>query len=77
MAAVNGVILPVMSNSSQTLERQSLLVSFDGIMLVVAVDFCPLFFFSKIHIFNVQRNDVIFRQTFHSCSIYAFTIIRQ
>ena len=47
MAAVNGVTLPVMSNISQTLETQSLLVSFDGIMLMVVVGFCPLIFLAK------------------------------
>ena len=44
MAAVNGVILPVMSNSTQILETQLLLVSFDGIMLLVLAG-CRLFIF--------------------------------
>ena len=47
MAAVNGVTLPVISNTSQTLETQSLLVSFDGIMLLVVVGFRPLIFLEK------------------------------
>ena len=47
MAAVNGAILPVMSNVSQTLETQSPLVSFDGIMLLVLVGFRPLIFLAK------------------------------
>ena len=47
MAAVNGVTLPVMSNTSQTLEIQSLLVSFDGIMLLVVVGFRHLIFLAK------------------------------
>ena len=47
MAAVNGVILPVMPNISQTLETQSLLVSFHGIMLMVVVGFHPLIFLAK------------------------------
>ena len=36
-----------MSNISQTLETGSLLVSFDGIMLLVVVVFHPLFFLAK------------------------------
>ena len=48
MAAVNGVILPVTSNISQTLETQSLLVSFDGIMLMFVVGFHPLIFLAKV-----------------------------
>ena len=44
MAAVNGVILPVMSNITQILETQLLLVSFDGIMLLVLAG-CHLFIF--------------------------------
>ena len=44
MAAVNGVILPVMSNITQILETQLLLVSFDGIMLLVLAG-CRLFIF--------------------------------
>ena len=47
MSAVNGVILPTMSNISQTSETQSLLVSFDGIMLFVVIGFCPLIFLAK------------------------------
>ena len=47
MAAVNGVILPAMSNISQTLETQFLLVSFDGIMLLALVGFRPLIFLAK------------------------------
>ena len=47
MAAGNGVILPVMSNISQTLETQSLLVSFDGIILLVVVGFYPLISLAK------------------------------
>ena len=47
MSAVNGIILPAMSNISQTLETQSLLVSFDGIMLFVVVGFCPLIFLAR------------------------------
>ena len=57
MAAVHGVILPVMSNISQTLETLSLLVSFDGIMLLAKAGFCPLRFrhlLGKIQMFNVQ-----------------------
>ena len=42
MAAAKGVILPVISNISQTLKTQSPLVSFDGIMLLVVVGFHPL-----------------------------------
>ena len=53
MAAVNGVNLAMMSNISQTLETQSLLVSFDGMMLLVVVDFRPFIFLAKF-IFNVQ-----------------------
>ena len=46
-AAVNGVILTVMSNISETLETQSLLVSFDGIMLLILVGFHPRIFLAK------------------------------
>ena len=42
MVAVNGVILPVISNTSQMLETQSPLVSFDGIILLIVVGFRPL-----------------------------------
>ena len=47
MAAVNVVILPVMSNISHTLETESLLVSFDGIILLVVVGFHPIIFLAK------------------------------
>ena len=52
MAAVNGAILPVMSNVSQTLETQSPLVSFDGIAIGFSWFSSP-YPLSKIHIFNV------------------------
>ena len=48
MAAVNGVISPVMLNISQILETQSLLVSFDCIMLLVVLGFRPLIFLAKL-----------------------------
>ena len=47
MATVNRVILPVMSNILQDLETNSLLVSYDGIMLMVVVGFRPLFLLAK------------------------------
>ena len=47
MAAVNGVILLVMSNISQTLETQYLLVSFDSIMLMAVIGFRHLIFLVK------------------------------
>ena len=47
MEAVNGVILAVISNTSQTLETQSLLVSFDGIILLVTFGFRPVIFLAR------------------------------
>ena len=47
MATVNHVILPVMLNILQALKTNSLLVSYDGIMLMVVVGFRPLFLLAK------------------------------
>ena len=47
MAAVNGVILLVISNISQTLETQYFLVSFDSIMLMAVIGFRHLIFLVK------------------------------
>ena len=47
MATVNRVILPVISNILQALETNSLLVSYDGIMLMVVAGFRPLFLLAK------------------------------
>ena len=44
---MNRVILPVMSNILQALETNSLLVRYDGIMLMVVVGFRPLFLLAK------------------------------